>query len=134
MNKKGFTLIEVIIVIAIIAIISLLLVPNVISLIGKNNKESCENLKENIISATKIYVNMNKYELGFDCNNTPENITLQTLVNSGDLKTDENGEIINPIDDINILDEETDEKYKYVSVLYNCDSRTFSYNYDLSCE
>lgn len=125
MNKKGFTLIEVIMVIAIIALISLLLVPNVVSLIGKNNKESCENLKDNIISATKIYVNMNKYELGFDCNNTPENITLQTLVNSGDLKEP----VINPI-----TKEEIDLNNSSVLVTYNCTSRTFSYNYNLSCE
>ena len=37
MNKKGFTLIETIMVIAILALLMLILVPNVISLINKNN-------------------------------------------------------------------------------------------------
>lgn len=128
MNKKGFTLIEVIMVIAIIAIISLLLVPNVISLIDKNNKESCKNLEQNIISSTKIYVNMNKYELGFECGSS-KNIKLQTLVDSGDLKTDENGKIINPIDDTVIDLEESS-----VTVTYDCASRTFNYSYNLGCE
>ena len=124
MNRKGFTLIEVIMVIAIIALIFLLLIPNVISLIGKNNKESCENLKENIISAAKIYVNINKYDLGFSCD-TAKNITLQALVDSGDLKEP----VINPI-----TKEEIDLNNSSVSVTYNCTSRTFSYNYNLSCE
>lgn len=129
MNKKGFTLIETILVVAILALLMLVLVPNVISLIGKNNKESCENLKDNIISAAKIYVNMNKYELEFTCDNTSKNITLQTLVDSGDLKIDESGKIINPMDDIEIeLDSSS------VSVIYDCDSRTFNYSYNLNCE
>ena len=129
MNKKGFTLVETILVVAILALLMLVLVPNVISLIGKNNKESCKNLEENIISATKIYVNMNKYELGFTCG-TPKNIMLKTLVDSGDLKTDTSGKIINPTDD-----SEIDLENSGVSVTYDCDSRTFSYNsYNLSCE
>lgn len=134
MNKKGFTLVETILVVAILALLMLVLVPNVISLIGKNNKESCETLKENIVSATKIYVNMNKYDLPIKCYDpdkaveTTLFIKLQALVNSGDLKTEENGKIINPIDD-SIVDLASG-----VSVTYDCTSRTFNYSYDLSCE
>ena len=40
MNKKGFTLIETVMVIAILALLMLILVPNVISLINKNNIKS----------------------------------------------------------------------------------------------
>lgn len=134
MNKKGFTLVEVIMVIAIIALLSLLLVPNVIGLINKNNIESCENLKDNIESAAKIYVNNNKYDLNIKCydsnkkDDTTLKISLQTLVNSGDLKTDKNSKIINPIDDAEI------DLTSTVEVTYDCDSRTFSYEYDLTCE
>ena len=39
MNKKGFTLIELIMVIVIIAILSLVLVPNIFTFINKNNIE-----------------------------------------------------------------------------------------------
>jgi len=138
-NKKGFTLIETIIVVAILALLMLVLVPNVISLIGKNNKESCKNLEKNIISATKIYVNMNKYDLLIKCHDpnkadeTTLYIKLQTLVDSGDLKADTNGKIINPIDDSDILSG-TNEEIKHVPVTYDCTSRTFSYNYNLDCE
>lgn len=120
MNRRGFTLIEVIMVIAIIALLSLLLVPNVISLINKNNIESCENLKKNIVSAAKIYVNNNKYDLDFVCDTSKE-IELQTLVNSGDLKTDNSGKLINPIDKSEI------PLGTVVTVTYNCNTKTFTY-------
>ena len=48
MNKKGFTLIEIIMVIAIIAILSLILIPNVMVLIDKNKKRTCEKMIDNI--------------------------------------------------------------------------------------
>ena len=94
MNKKGFTLIEVIMVIAIIAILSLILIPNVMVLIDKNKERSCEKMIDNIESAAKMYVNQNKYELGFDCvDNKTKEITLKTLVDAGYL----GGELVNPI-------------------------------------
>lgn len=127
MNKKGFTLIEVIMVIAIIGLLSIILVPNVIGLIEKNKKESCEEVKENIISATKIYVINNKYELGFNCD-TAKKIKLADLLLSGDL----NGPVINPITD-------TEVKDVYVETTYDCDKKIFVYNLEdnlneLKCE
>ena len=112
MNKKGFTLIEV-----IIAILSLILIPNVMVLIDKNKERSCEKMIDNIESAAKIYVNQNKYELGFDCSGTPKEITLKTLVDAGYL----GGELVNPINK-----EEIDLK-STVSVTYNCKVKGFKY-------
>ena len=117
MNKKGFTLIEVIMVIAIITILSLILIPNVMVLIDKNKERSCEKMIDNIESAAKIYVNQNKYELGFDCSGTPKEITLKTLVDDGYL----GGELVNPINK-----EEIDLK-STVSVTYNCKVKGFKY-------
>ena len=93
MNKKGFTLIEVIMVIAIIAILSLILIPNVMVLIDKNKERSCEKMIDNIESAAKMYVNQNKDEVGVECSGTPKEITLKTLVDAGYL----GGELVNPI-------------------------------------
>lgn len=125
-NKKGFTLIETLMVIALIGIISLILVPNVIFLINKNKKESCENLKKNIISATKIYVNENKYDnkydLGFTCDNTIE-IPISTLIEVGKLSSD----IKNPIND-------EDLTTKKVEVKFNCQTKQFTYNFNYTCE
>lgn len=120
MNRKGFTLVEVIMVIVIMVLLLLVLVPNVFVLLNKNNEKSCNSLIDNIESAAKMYVTNNKYDLGFSCGSSQE-ITLRTLINSGDLKTDNSGKIINPIDNVEIPLETK------VVVTYNCSTNTFSY-------
>ncbi len=128
MNRKGFTLVEVIVVIAIIAILLLVLVPNVFVMIDKNNKKSCNNLKDNIESAAKIYVTNNKYDLGFGCN-TPKNITFKTLVDSGDLELN-GGTLENPF-----TGSEVNLDSNYVKVTYDCNNKSFSYEvYGIDCE
>lgn len=122
MNRKGFTLVEVLIVIAIVAVLLLVLVPNVFVMIDKNNVKSCNNLIKNIESAAKIYVNENKYNLGFECGNK-KIVTFQTLINYGTLQTDDTGKIINPIDDKEISQDDS-----VVEVTYNCNSIEFTYN------
>lgn len=122
MNKKGFTLIELLMVIAIIAIISMILVPNVINMISTNKQKSCESLKKNIISATKLYVNENKYDLGFTCDNTKE-IPISDLIKAGKL----DGEIKNPINNEDL----TTEK---VEVKFNCQTKQFTYNFEYDCK
>lgn len=118
MNKKGFTLIELLMVIAIIAIISMILVPNVINMISTNKQKSCESLKKNIISATKLYVNENKYDLKFTCDNTIE-IPISNLIDTGKI----DGEIKNPINDEDL----TTEK---VEVKFNCQTKQFTYDFN----
>ena len=124
MNRRGFTLVEVLVVIAIIAILMLVLIPSTFTLINKNNEKSCNNMIKNIESSAKLYVTNNKYDLGFECNspNNKKNITLQTLVNTGDLTTDSTGKIINPVteDEIPLTTE--------VEVTYNCSTKKFTYN------
>jgi len=121
MNRKGFTLVEVLVVIAIVAILLLVLVPNVFVMIDKNNVKSCNSLIKNIESAAKIYVNENKYSLGFDCDNKIS-IKFQDLIGYGSLKTDDGGKIINPINDKEISLESV------VDVTYNCNTREFIYD------
>ena len=129
-NKKGFTLIETLMVIALIGIISLILVPNVIFLINKNKTESCENLKKNIISATKLYVNENKYDLSFTCDNTIEipisntiKIPISKLIETGKI----DGDIKNPINNDDLTNKE-------VSVTFNCQTKQFTYDFDYNCQ
>lgn len=123
MNRKGFTLIETLMVIVLIGIISLILVPNVINMINKNKTKSCENLKKNIISATKIYVNENKYDLNFTCDNKVY-ITIATLKENGKISDD----IKDPKTNIAISDEEK------VEVTFNCTTKQFTYNFNYTCE
>ena len=130
MNKKGFTLIELLMVIAIIAIISMILVPNVINMISTNKQKSCESLKKNIISATKLYVNENKYDLGFNCENTIEipisntkKISISKLIEAGKI----DGDIKNPINNDDLTNKE-------VSVTFNCQTKQFTYDFDYNCQ
>lgn len=120
MNKKGFTLIETILVLVILALLLLIMVPNVMVMIDKNKIKSCHNLEDSIINATKIYVSNNKYELGFDCN-TPKYITIKDLIDSGDLKA-------------NSVTEEEISEYPEVKVMYDCSNKTFNYEFNLDCE
>lgn len=122
MNKKGFTLIELLMVIAIITIISMILVPNVINMISINKQKSCESLKKNIISATKLYVNENKYDLNFTCDKTIE-IPISDLIDTGKL----DGEIKNPINNDDLTNKE-------VSVTFNCQTKQFTYDFNYKCE
>lgn len=121
MNKKGFTLVEIILAILIMALLIITLVPNVFVLVNKNNEKSCNNLKNNIESAAKMYVINNKYDLKFSCED-PKDITLQTLVDSGDLKLDSTGKLTNPIDKT-VIDLEKNK----VTVVYSCSNNTFTY-------
>lgn len=130
MNKKGFTLIELLMVIAIIAIISMILIPNVINMISTNKQKSCESLKKNIISATKLYVNENKYDLSFTCDNTIEipisntiKIPISKLIETGKI----DGDIKNPINNDDLTNKE-------VSVTFNCQTKQFTYDFDYNCQ
>lgn len=125
-SNKGFSLIELIIVIALLAILMLVLVPNIITLINKNDVKSCHNLEDSIIKATKEYVVNNKYKLNFNCV-TEKEISLSTLIDSGDLKLS-NDKLINPITETEIS---LDTKVK---ITYNCTTKEFSYNFSLNCE
>lgn len=126
MNRKGFSLIELIIVIALLAVLMLVLVPSIITLLNKNDVKSCHNLEDSIINATKEYVVNNKYNLNFTCDVAKE-ISLKALVDSGDLKLS-NDKIINPVTDADVS---LDTKVK---VTYNCTTKEFSYNFSLNCE
>ena len=131
MNKKGFTLIETIMVIAILALLMLILVPNVITLINKNNIKSCQNLEASIKNAAKVYVANNKYQLGFSCNASETTsivkIPIQDLIDSGDLKL-QNDNLVNPKNNSTIKQD------KEITVKYDCNKKIFTYDFTLNCD
>ena len=114
-------------VIAILALLMLILVPNVISLINKNNIKSCQNLEASIKNAAKVYVTNNKYQLGFSCG-TEKEIKIQDLIDSGDLKLTDN-KLVNPKNNDTISPNET-----VVKVTYDCNKKTFTYDFSLTCD
>lgn len=131
MNKKGFTLIETIMVIAILALLMLILVPNVITLINKNNIKSCQNLEASIKNAAKVYVANNKYQLRFSCNASETTsivkIPIQNLIDSGDLKL-QNDNLVNPKNNSTIKQD------KEITVKYDCNKKIFTYDFTLNCD
>ena len=93
MNKKGFTLIEGLMVIAIIGVILLTLIPSVIVIINKNKQKNFESTRDSIIAAAKMYVAENKYDntiIPIDCNGKNEvyiDVPLDKLSGYGNLST-----------------------------------------------
>lgn len=119
MNKRGFTLIEGLMVIAIIGVILMAIVPNVITLINKNRKKACEGTIENIIATAKMYVAENKYK----------------IINCGDKYVS-----ISSLKDMGYLKEGTNTIGSKVLISYDCTNKTFTYrveddnNKEVTCE
>ena len=80
MNKKGFTLVELLVVIVIIGILSIIVVPSVININSNINERLYAEKTENIVSAAVLYAN-NHEEI---FNGTSEAIVyVQELVDDG---------------------------------------------------
>lgn len=116
MNKKGFTLVEALLVIAIIGVLLLTLIPSVITIINKNKEKTCISTRDSIISAAKMFAAENKYDYGFECDKTIS-ITFKELLGYGNIsKTPEQFED----DDV-------------VNITYNCDTKEFVIDFDMNC-
>ena len=101
MKNKGFTLVEILGVIVIVGLLLLLIVPNIVSKIGKGKSNVTKVTKDIIYNASSQYIKENKeiYKVGEYC------ITIEQLVNDEKLQSpvkDVTGEINNG----NILDKD----------------------------
>ncbi len=126
-DNRGFTLIEVILAVLILAILVIIAFPNITSIINKGKIESCENLRESILSASKMYIKDNRYNLdeSVKCENESDKpsfyITLKKLVEKNYIK----GPFKNPI-----TNEEYDPSNIKVKITLNCTTKEFSYSLD----
>lgn len=76
MNKKGFTIVELLVTVALLAIISTISVISITSFINKNKENNYEILKKTILEASKEYVTDNRY------GNVESSITAQYLLDN----------------------------------------------------
>ena len=115
MNKKGFTLVEALLVLAIIGVLLLTIIPGILAITKKNKEKTCINTRDNIISTAKMYVAENKYDV-IECGDNI--ITLDELRDYG-----------------NLSDATIDEKFpSSITVTYDCSTKKFTYTYNVSCE
>ena len=144
LNRKGFTLVEMLAVVVILGILMAIMVPSVNSLLQKNKEDSYESLKNNIINATQLYFSDYRYEVvvdtngDCDANNQRNVLTIQdnglTIQDNGlsnsklaiNILTDLDyikGSIKNPKDNTSL-----DAEHSYVTVTYNCSKKDFVYS------
>lgn len=120
MNKKGFTLVELLGVIVILGIIATITVPLIQRTIIENTEEAYNDQVTSFERAAKNYVASDVYNMT-NCQTKICTISLKELQEKGYLQS---GDIVNPITDENFnMDNVVDITY---------DGDTFSYNYDTS--
>ena len=93
MNRKGFTLIELIAVIVMISLIMVIVVPNILDIVSESKETSYNTLVKNIVTSAKTYYeeceygdlsNGTKYgSYACEINNNTITTTLGTLANTG---------------------------------------------------
>lgn len=76
MNKKGFTIVELLVTITLLAIISTIAAISITSFINKNKENNYKILKNTILEASKEYVADNRY------GNIEPSITAQYLLDN----------------------------------------------------
>lgn len=123
MNKKGFTLIELIMVIIVIGIVAMIAIQSVTKRIS-DSKDRAYNIQvNNIENAAKKYMIENNKEDEYHLNTLC--IKISTLQEKNYL---EKGNIKNPK-----TDENFDVNKNYVKVKYNFDNNQYTYNFTDIC-
>ena len=126
MNKKGFTLTELLGVIVILAIIAIIAFPSVLGLLNSSQNETDEAMQNFAITAARNYVNdnMDSYPKALEGQTkTYSNLKIQTLLDEGyisstTISSEKNCEMLN--DEIKITSDSVKYSYKYVTIDGGC--------------
>ena len=92
MNKKGFTLAELIGVIVVLALICLVSVPAIASVLKTNKKSLCKTQLNNVLEAARNYASENLLAMPTNDGDS-KTITIQDLIDNGFIDED----IENPV-------------------------------------
>lgn len=105
MNKKGFTLVELLAVIVILAIIITIAVPSTISVSNKIKRKMYNTKVNMIMDGAKMYGQDNSDKVNSNGSNCNQLVSVSELT-KGYIKKDDtdNGTVINPIDNSSMND------------------------------
>ena len=126
MNKKGFTLIELIGVILILALLAIIIFPSILSSINSNETSLNNDNKKLIEANAKEYVGDNQDLFLKDTSKT-YCIKLSTLYNAGyttNVKGLKDGDAALTTDGVKVTYNGSKYEYQYV-VLSNCSGQTY---------
>ncbi len=114
-DKKGFTLVEVLVAIAILGILSTIAIAGIQTVMSNSRNKYYKSLREMIISAAKEYYSDNKNELPIDIDDVGDTLYVSTLVDQDylDPVKDANGKACDDSSSVTVY--KTGEKeYKYL--------------------
>lgn len=114
MNKKGFTLVELIVVITLIAIVAVIATPNVIKMVENGRKEQILADAQNFLTDVKYKSKLGKYETSYPTTGGCKNICASENLFAPDLDKDPDN---NPYDRnescVKVCKNETTGGYSY---------------------
>lgn len=117
MNKKGFTLIELITVIALLSIVGIITLPKINKAFKSSRADQLEEVRENIVKSTEVYLNNSCGKDSYNklIKNDNIRIYLSSIKDCGLIEN----KIYNPVsgDYFNIDNEYVDVKIDEVGVL-----------------
>lgn len=138
LNSKGFTLVEVLAVIVILGILATIMIPITGKMMTQNKTDNYNNLKESILSSTRMYISDNRYNIVLDENCTSNFKSIQKIneVTISNNKITIESLITNKYLNQNIIKDPRDNNKtlnngnSYVIVKYSCQSKEYIYQLD----
>ena len=111
MNRKGFTLIELIVTIALLAVVSIISFVSITGIINDSKEKNCNNLVKSIKSATKDYISDNRYtdELYMP------NGSIKKVFNTSNISKYLNGDLVLPYDNKTDISDDIEIRVEYNS-------------------
>ena len=127
MNKKGFTLIELIAVVTIIGVVSIMMFPSLNKVLSDNTRSACQNYEKAMVAAAKLYMQKEGWDIleAHGNGNYTINVTFSQLKSYGYIE--------NYSDQIDEAASKTDVVNPYVTVTYTVSTKTYTFTPHMTC-